>query len=282
MLKIAIISNPTSGRYSPERVTELAHAFEAEGVSAHHVQDAPFSAQWDIAGADHVCIMGGDGTVRDVCVRLRKDGLSPTLSISPAGTINLIARELGYCIPAAALAQRVMSGAPSRPLYAARVNDQLFLACASIGPDAEAVNNVSIPFKKRFGRFAYPAAMAGLLRHWPRPTLSITVDGQHLAGEAVYIAKAKYYAGPWSFAPEARIDAPLLHILILPKARRRDFARFMAGLVLGAKWPQSWHQLTCQRIEIASDVSAWIQADGDAVAQTPVTITVLPDPFSFC
>src|SRR5690606_19476787 len=144
------------------------------------------------------------------------------LSIYPAGTINLLAREAGYPTDPETFARLVLSGEPRRLHYPVMLGDGYFFACAGVGPDSFAVEQVSTRLKRRIGRLAYLAAFVRLLWRWPRHAIRLEAEGRTVECEAFYVAKGRYYAGGWSFAQQARVHDPVLHVVALPTARRRD------------------------------------------------------------
>ena len=73
-----------------------------------------------------------------------------------------------------------------------------FLACASVGFDANAVAAVSPGLKARIGRLACLVALLTLLRRWPRQQLQVTADGKSFTAEAVFVLRGALYAGPWA------------------------------------------------------------------------------------
>ena len=89
-------------------------------------------------------VVGGDGTVNEVLQETRADG--PPIGIWPAGTANLLARELGFSRDPELLARWVREGASRRidlglcagPGRAPR----RFAACAGAGLDARGVEGV--------------------------------------------------------------------------------------------------------------------------------------------
>jgi diacylglycerol kinase family enzyme len=153
-----------------------------------------------------------------------------------------------------------------------------------VGPDSAAVARVSPRLKRLIGRVAYVVAFCAVLWDWPRPRLRLLVDdGRRIDCEAVYIAKGRYFAGPWSFAPAARVGDPHLHVVALPQASRRVYLAFLWTMMRGRDPGQSrWAvSLACMRLDIAADGPAPLQADGDSVAQCPVTMAVHPVPVAF-
>ena len=126
-------------------------------------------------------------------------------------------------------------------------------------------------------------SLARLVWNWPRPRIAIEADGRRIECEAFYVAKGRYYAGPWSFARAARVHEPVLHVVALTRARRRDYARFALGLVLGRDGSRSGVEVfTCRTLSATSDQPLPIQADGDVVGALPVTMTVGETPLMFC
>jgi diacylglycerol kinase family enzyme len=205
------------------------------------------------------------------------------LAIYPAGTINLLAREGGFRRSAASCVQALLHGDAGQPHHPVTIGKSLFLACASIGPDSLAVAQVSRLLKRRIGRLAYVASFLSVLWHWPRPKLRLTVDSRELECEAVYIAKGRYFAGPWSFAPAARVSQNILHVLALPQSRRRDYLSFLWAMVrrLDPAEVRGLESFTCTSLSIECGDAFPVQADGDIVATCPVDLSLQTSPIHF-
>ena len=276
---VQIVSNPASGGHSPRRLKHLRDAYVRNGFDAIFSESSPVTPFELATGASRVCIAGGDGTARHVLDNsdLRTSGVA--VDIYPAGTINLIAREWGVSSDPDGFVEQ-STARPARRLFPVGLNDTCFLACASIGPDARAVAGLSVALKRRIGRLAYVAAMMRVLVSWHRPRLELLVDGKPVACEAVFIAKGRFYAGPWSFAPAARLEDADLHIVALRRARRRDFAAFFLAMMVSKVDRLTNVQLAKGReVLIDSDSSQPIQADGDITAHTPARVVVSDNPY---
>lgn len=279
---VQIFCNPGSGSYSPRRIEALVQAFEALGADVRISDDVSTAPQ--IAGdATHICIVGGDGTVRHVASAVARGGHMQLLGIHPSGTVNLLAREAGQARTPQHFATQLLSEGAEYPHYPVAVGEEYFLACASAGPDSAAIARLSDRLKRWIGRYAYLAAFLGLLWRWPRPRIVIEADGVTHHCEAFYVAKGRYFAGQWSFAPRARVDDPLLHIVALQTARRRDFLWFAWSLLRGwdpAALPRVT-AFTCKTLTAASDDAVPVQADGDIIATLPVKLILCETPIRF-
>ncbi len=272
---IQLFVNAKAGSSSRRRVAALRRELEAAGA---RVIVTPTGEDLAVAEeSTHVCAVGGDGTLRHVAAALWRSGRPRTMSIFPTGTVNLLAREYGYSRNPLSFAGRILRETPPRLQRLARIGETMMFTCASVGPDADAVAAVSTRLKRTIGRAAYAVAFLGMLIRWPRRQLVVEADGQSIACEAVYIAKGRYYAGPWSFAPGAAADDPFLHVIALKQARRRDFVRFLWALLHHddlTRDPNLIH-LTCAALKIAG-ADAPLQADGDIVTYLPVEIAIDP------
>lgn len=206
------------------------------------------------------------------------------MSIYPAGTVNLLAREAAYPREPEAFAEMVLSEGTRRRHYPVEMGVGHFFACAGVGPDSLTVAQVSRTLKRRIGRLAYLVAGAKLLMAWRRDRIELQADGRPLICEAFYVAKGRYYAGGWSFAKQARVDQPLLHVVALRRARRRDYLRFVAALALGRDVDELRNvaAFSCTTLKASSDRTLPIQADGDIVGALPATLTVRQAPLLFC
>jgi diacylglycerol kinase (ATP) len=280
---VQLFSNPASGRYRPRRLRALARALEARGATVHLCESTsgPPAIRND---ATHVCVAAGDGTVRHVANAVARCGRPLALSVYPAGTINLLAREAGYPRRPEAFARLVLESEPRRRHYPVAIGDGYFFACAGVGPDSLAVASVSRRAKRIVGRLAYALAFLRLLARWRRPSIALECDGRQIACEAFYVAKGRYYAGSWSFARAARLDAPLIHVVALRTARRRDYFRFVLALVAGGEVARlaNVETATCTTLRASADAPLPLQADGDIVGALPATLTVRAEPLIFC
>ena len=273
---VQIVTNREAGGYRPQVITALVSAFAAEGATATITYTGPNQQLLIEQDADLLCAAGGDGTLRHVVKAVVNGGRAVPVAPYPMGTINLFHREAGYPKDAGDFARCALGGTSAAAHYPVELNDTLFLGCASIGPDAHAVANVSSNLKRIIGRSAYVVALARLLFRWPRPTLTLIADGKHHACEAVYIAKGTYFAGPWSFAPNAKRVNQKLHVIALKEASRRKFLQFvrntMRGRPLEAR--DNLIVLTCTALRIEGDADWPVQADGDDAARLPVEVRV--------
>ena len=280
---VHLFGNPRAGSYSARRVRALVRAFEALGAEVIQSECSAGTPSID-DHATHVCIAAGDGTVRHVAAAVVRSGRSLPMSIFPAGTINLLAMEAGYPRDPRRFARAVLRSDSKRRHYPVAVAESYFFACAGVGPDSLAVDRVSPSLKRRVGRFAYVVAAVRLLWNWPRHRIALDHPGGALECEAFYVAKGRYYGGRWSFAREARVHEPVLHVVALTTARRRDYVRFLWTLLRHAD-PAALpfvRVFTCTTMSASSAEPLPLQADGDTIGALPATLTLCEEPLVFC
>jgi YegS/Rv2252/BmrU family lipid kinase len=124
-------------------------------------------------GADLLFVWGGDGMVQR-CIDAVGDA-PVTLAILPAGTGNLLARNLGIPIDLEAAVDVGLRGA-RRTIDVGRVNGERFAVMAGTGFDALMIRDADRQLKGRFGRAAYVWTGAKHLRLRPFRA-KIDVDG---------------------------------------------------------------------------------------------------------
>ncbi len=111
--------------------------------------------------------------------------------------------------------------------------------------------------------------------NWTRPELTVELEGERLACEAVYVAKGRYFAGPWQFAPRARLAMSDLHLVLLKRARRRDFVAFMLRVLTGRVREGGTIMLrTCAALRISGPGDQPVQVDGDTGPVMPLSVAV--------
>jgi diacylglycerol kinase family enzyme len=273
---VQLFYNPTAGGHCQRRITALHAGFEGRGARVILSECSPGHAITVSDEASHVCAVGGDGTLRYVASALARCGRALPLSIYPAGTVNLLHRERPFPIDPHGHALRLLGEEAAAFIQPASVNGSLFLACASVGPDSRAVAEVSLKLKARIGKLAYAVAFCRILLDWRREPIRLAWDGGDLVCEAFYVAKGRYFAGPWSFAPAASVAEPLLHVVALTTAGRRDFARF--AWALWRRRPMSGVAgvvaFNCLALAAEAEAPLPLQADGDSLGTLPAAFAL--------
>lgn len=103
-------------------------------------------------GAEVLIVCGGDGTVRECAQGLV--GTDVPIAVMPAGTGNLLARNLEIPETADEVVALAMSG-PRRRLDLGRVNEEVFAVMAGTGIDASIMKDTDGEAKDRLGVLAY-------------------------------------------------------------------------------------------------------------------------------
>ena len=130
---------------------------------------------------DWIIIAGGDGTLRAISEVLVERDYMPYVSIYPAGTVNLVAKELAQKTDATSWLMRVEKGITA-PVWLGKANDRIFLTVAGIGVDSLVVDMVTPKEKKLLSTLAYvrqSGLVAGnemLLHPW-KYKFEVMIDG---------------------------------------------------------------------------------------------------------
>ncbi len=295
---VQLIHNPASGTHHELRLGMLAQAFEACGAQVITGTTTIDNRMKLAKHSDLICVSGGDGTLRLVIAAMQKSGTKTPLCIFPAGTVNLIAREIGYASEPEQFASQVMrgylAGAQARltePVVTS--NHGPFVACLSAGPDGVAVANHSPPLKRKIGRAAYAWSFAKLFFNWPQHEFTLDVaatDGSKtgLTCGAFYVAKGRYFAGPWALTPKAGLGEDHFHLITLSRANRGNFIRFMLSLARGRDpktlpYAQSFRarSVSIDHDPLSSN-GLFFQQDGDSVPQPPSEIKMTDYVAEYC
>ena len=273
MTALDLVYNPVSGSFSQAHLDALVAALEAEGFSVMPMATTAQGAQ--LSGrAEVICVHGGDGTLRDTVQALGDKAGDVPLCVAPSGTINLVARELGYARKPATFAadlraawDRGNASWVHSPLYT--LGDMPIVSCLSIGPDSHAVARVDGKLKKRIGRYAYVVALAQQMRDWPRDTMTISgelASGEHFEyeAEAAIVSHAALYAGPFQVSPEAALAADSVELITLTRSTRLGTIALSLAVML--RLPVARLGIaeirSCRRIAFDRCVTP-VQVDGD-------------------
>lgn len=282
MLRLDLVYNPAAGTFRDERLKALIDAFERRGVTVTALASSHDGVR--LSGtADLICVHGGDGTLRDTVQAMGPRAGEVPLCIAPSGTINLVAREIGYARDPERFAGQVLAAwqrPPESwlhaPLYA--LGELPVVACLSIGPDSHAVARVSGALKRRIGRLAYAVALLQVMRDWPRETMTIEgelTDGTAFSCEAgaVIVSHGALFAGPFRLSPRAALAADSVELIVLNRPSRRGIMAFTAAALAGAPLDRLGLATfrSVRRIRFDRCVSP-VQVDGDHISDSAFSV----------
>lgn len=301
--RVAVVLNPSKFDSTAEfrrRVSEVVTRVEgAETVFYETTIDDPGRGQAERAvaeGADLIMAAGGDGTVRQVAAALA--GTGKRMGIIPAGTGNLLARNVDLPLEDAARAMTVaLTGhdhlvdvgwlrAGDSAAAARAAQKQIFLVIAGFGADAEMIGHTDPTMKKRIGWIAYVfgGARTVLGRRSVEVTVTLPDDSVHThKARTVLLGNVGRLPGGFVLMPDATIDNGLLEVVVAGWRGAAGFSQVAAQLVnprlvpkVGARLSTMERYLT-RGILVATAKPQPVQLDGDTdVEATHLIASVEP------
>lgn len=278
-----IIANPGAGRArAARRLARIVAALERcgatvtlrrAGAAIGGVERLAREAEPEF---DAIVAAGGDGTFNAVASGIA--GAPRALALLPFGTANVLAREIGLPRRPRRLAE-LIAGGTAQPIWPGRVGDRLFIMMAGAGFDAEVVAGVDPGLKRRAGRVAFAWALLQLLWRYRPHELEVRIDDAEFRAAAVIAARGRFYAGPYVLAPEARLDEPLLHVVLFRRSGRVAALRYLFALFLGRLPARDDIAIVaCRKAFVTAPQPVPVQADGEIVGATPVVLAVADKP----
>jgi diacylglycerol kinase family enzyme len=228
------------------------------------------------AGLDVVAVCGGDGTVSEAACGLV--GSTVPLAILPAGTSNVLARELSIPLQLDPAAKLLLEGVP-RPVRVLFANERAFLLWAGVGLDARIMGHMSLVLKRWLGRTGIFFTVADEFFRYEFPRLEVTVDGERHEATFAVVCHARHYAGPWIIAPDARLDSDELDVMLFSDRSRWQFLSLFRQMQLarGGHLRGRLARIVRGRTATVRSLETYpveVQVDGDCVLETPINCRV--------
>ena len=276
---LAVLVNPAAaGGRALHALPAVRAELERIGAEFRIVEtDSPSHAR-DVARAaadagETVGCLGGDGFVGTIAGQLC--GTDARLAVLPGGRGNDFARVLGIPREPAAAVRVAVSGA-ERMLDVAEANGKTFVGIASLGIDSDA-NRIANEAKLVKGNLVYLYAAVRALIEWKGAGFEVIVDGERhsLRGCSIAVANSKAYGGGMYAVPQAVLDDGLLDVLVTTEAPKLALLRMTVQSFRGAHVTNpALRFLRGREVEVRADRPFQVYADGDPIAETPVTIRV--------
>jgi len=240
-------------------------------LDAAHAHDLAAEAGGE---GTRVVAVGGDGLLRPMAAALRHTAGS--LAIIPAGRGNDFARVLGIPEDPVAAA-RIAVGGEERMLDVAEADGEVFVGIASLGFDSDA-NRIANESRVIRGNLVYLYAALRALWSWEAGHYTVTVDGDthQMTGYSVGVANSKAYGGGMYVAPQAELDDGQLDVVACANVSKLRFlGQVLPKVFRGTHLDEEYMTvLRGRKIEIDADRRFRVYADGDPIADVPVTVTV--------
>jgi YegS/Rv2252/BmrU family lipid kinase len=280
--RIALIVNPSAGGGRAERaLTAVEEALAANGIEhrterTRGLDHARELARAAAASGEVAVAFGGDGLVGAVAGALRHtDGV---LGVLPGGRGNDFARVLGIPLEPVA-ACRVLTTGVERVLDLGEAGGETFVGIASCGFDSYG-NKIANETRLVRGNLVYTYAALRVLVRWRPARFRIELDGQeivHVVGYSVAVANSKAYGGGMYLAPDASLEDGLLDVVTISQMPKLRFLRLLPTVFSGrhVRVPEVSVR-RAHELRVSADRPFTMYADGDVIAELPVTVRALP------
>lgn len=281
MKKIMLIINPTSGGEKAldykEKLENKAREYfdDVETKITQKAKDATnFAEEAARERYESILVFGGDGTVNEVISGVAERDYIPKLGIIPGGTGNLITKllEINQDIDGAIeeldfnLTDKIDIG---------KANGHYFGYIFSIGSLPEAIHNVEIEDKTKFGILAYAVNTMKSVMTDQVFNIKVETENGNYLGEAshVLVLLTNYFADKKIF--EENKDG-YANILILKDASIFSKLSLIPDLLKGDLVEnENIEYIKARTIKISSDIELESDVDGDKSDNLPVDIKVL-------
>lgn len=281
MKKAMVIINPTSGgeqalNYKEKIENKAKEYFKVvetriteKALDATHFAEEAAKEKYEA-----VIVFGGDGTVNEVISGIAEKEYIPKLGIIPGGTGNLITKlvQIDQDIDKAIeswdfnLTNKIDIG---------KANDHYFGYIFSVGSLPEAIHNVEIEDKTKFGMFAYAINTVKSVIRDEVFNIKVETENGNYEGDAsqVLVLLSNYFSDKKIF-DENKVG--YANILILKEASIFSKLSLIPDLLKGdVVENDSIEYIKAKTIKISSDIEIESDIDGDQSDDLPVEIKVL-------
>jgi YegS/Rv2252/BmrU family lipid kinase len=280
--RLALIVNPVAGGGRPARaLPQVQAALRALGFdqrfeytkSLSHARELALEAA---AGGEVAVAFGGDGLISAVAGALKHT--DAVVGILPGGRGNDLCRVLGIPLKPVAACGVLASGV-ERQLDLGEAGGRTFAGIASCGFDS-VVNQIANETTAVRGSPVYGLALLRALPRWRAAGFEVEVDDdapRRFMGYSVAAANSRQFGGGMRLAPDASLTDGLLDVVIIEDMSKLRFLRLAPTVFSGRHL--RYREISVVRgreVHISATEPFTLYADGEAIAELPVTVRVLP------
>ncbi len=290
MSNALFLYNPAAGRFplSEKRLKALLKTLYDYGIRAETAMTQPSQGtSLNLENKDLLIVYGGDGTLHEVIPEALK--WQVPVALLPAGTTNVLARELG--IPRNP--ERALSLIPQRKLQKIHLGQaslwgdrgqgpgglpptspqagRYFHLMAGIGFDGDVISRTGHRMKKVLGMAAYWLAAHESFLKCPMTPFELNLEGEVHQGTFAVIGNARHYGGELHLTPEASVRENCLDVCLFTSQQKWRYLLYLWGILSGRhlRYPDVLYRKV-QHLKVSSDRPVPIQMDGELIGQSPM------------
>jgi diacylglycerol kinase (ATP) len=243
---------------------QMGHAGEIAAERAHRY-DATFT-------------LGGDGTADEVIGAVAGTGIA--VGVLPGGTGNLLSASLGTPTSITRAVAALLAGKRFHCDLGLIDGSRHYVFSMGIGTDARMMEETSTELKRAIGVFAYALSATKLSVFRETFSVAVEVDGERIERDATMVMVANFGSvlhDLMHLGPDISGNDGLLNACIFSPHTIADAARVFWKMVAKDFSPDPCMEFRAGRhIRIESNPGCSVQADGELVGHTPVSVEVRP------
>ncbi len=300
MEKMMVIVNPIAANGRVGRKWPSVREFlEKKGVPfsfaltrypAHAISLAAEAVE---RGFRTVVAFGGDGTLNEVVNGVFRHGITSeiTLGAIPGGTGSDFTRSLSLPRDPIRAFERILEGRTVQVdlgeiecFREGKPERRYFVNVAGLGFDAVVAERTNRSPKVLGGTIPYLYNLLITLLTYRSLPFKITLDSLTLELKAylVVVANGKYFAGGMFIAPGALLDDGKFYVAIGEDMSRLEFLSLVPKVYRGAHVGHPKVKIyEAQTVEVSSDVTLFIEAEGELVGVAPARFRIHPRAVNF-
>lgn len=278
--KVQIIINPASIKEEPI-LFYLNQTFENTGIEwkvtvLNKGHDIIKKVKKLMDKADLFVVYGGDGTVSSVAQALI--GSNIPMAIIPAGTANIIAKELNIPLDTQAAIQLLMGAYEIKKIDTGTMNGIPFVIRVNFGIMAKMVTEANRELKNNLGQLAYGLTAFQTINSVLPEHFKLTIDGEKMETNGVALTVTNLGnvgAEGFSFLPDIWNDDGLLDVLFLEQASTLNMMKYV-GTTLFQTDSNVLKRWKCKEIKIELNREEAFICDDCEMMATSIQIKIVP------
>jgi YegS/Rv2252/BmrU family lipid kinase len=287
-----LIVNPNAGggRRIPQ-LDEARRIFRDAGIETDLQEttgpwDATTLARRAVEQSRELAIVcGGDGTVNEAVNGLACSNVP--LAVLPAGTANVLAKELSLPWNLPRAAEHIVRGRFRRIALGLATPEKssgeprYFLSVAGAGADGALVAAVRPEIKLKAGILAYWQEGLRQLSRYDFPVFRTMLAGDSsVDATLVIVGRTKNYGGPFKITTEADLHRPEFELAFVTTRSPWKYLSYLpliwAGQLRRARYVRFFKSTSIECAAIDSS-SVLIQVDGEPAGSLPAEFRIVPD-----